>query len=56
MEAARGHRDAPAGATGSDVTAGGFLFPLSSLSCQASRCARNQLPVPDERENENENE
>jgi hypothetical protein len=34
------------GATGSDVAAGVFLFLLSSLSCQASRFARNPLPVP----------
>jgi hypothetical protein len=40
------------GATGSDVSAGVFLFLLSSLSCQASRFARKSLRVPDERENE----
>ncbi|MDR2674071.1 MAG: hypothetical protein LBC18_04175 [Opitutaceae bacterium] len=44
------------GATGSDVTAGVFLFLLSSLSCQASRFARNSLLFPDERERENKKE
>jgi hypothetical protein len=29
-----------------------FLFPLSSLSCRASRFARKSLLVPDERERE----
>jgi hypothetical protein len=37
------------GATGGDVTAGIFLFPLSSFSCQAFRFARNSLLVPDEK-------